>query len=115
MTNYRVRPWLIHSYHALAHNIGLIARLAIFLFKLATLARLCWPYAAPVLVALPLAALATIDLVSHGGDLSRRLRVKGWMASAALLAAHFIALGLVARSGVQCPSGHGDVHPWNRP
>lgn len=94
-----VRSWAILNRWLLTY----VAKLAIFLFKVYTLASPCLPWATNPLVASPLLILAAFDL-----GLGARME---WRMTALLLLIHAATLATVSRYGSMCASGR-DIWEW---
>ncbi|KAI0150114.1 kinase-like protein [Hypoxylon sp. NC0597] len=101
-------------------------RLLLFLVKILSLARQCWPFTVTLGVGLPLIGIAGIDLGIHrdvlisgheGGP--RRFSPStfshwrwGWRGSFVLLALHFLALWAFSRWGVLCVAFQDNWTDW---
>ncbi|CAK7235550.1 putative serine/threonine-protein kinase iks1 [Sporothrix eucalyptigena] len=84
-----------------ADSITFIVRTAVFLTKMATLTKPCWPYTVRIGVGAFLLLLAALDLGIPQAPQTMRW---DWRASLLLLVVHFAVLGLAARSDVLCTS-----------
>ncbi|CAK7236924.1 putative serine/threonine-protein kinase iks1 [Sporothrix bragantina] len=80
-----------------AESLAFVVRTALFLTKMASLTRPCWPYTVRVGVGASLVLLAALDL-----GMPRTMSHWGWWGSLVLLVVHFAVLGLAARSEVLC-------------
>jgi len=119
-----------YTYHANVDSFSLFARLALFILKVGTLSRPCFPYALTAEVNFPLLGLAALDLalpsyletqhrrdredygVSRLHDRGGQVRGGGllpnswtWGTSFSLLGLHFGMLWAVARHGGLCAVG----------
>ena len=88
-----------------AESLAFVLRTALFLAKMASLSRPCWPYTVRVGVGSFLLLLAALDL-----GMPQTMGYWDWWASLVLLVVHFAVLGLAARSEVLCTMT-GD-EPW---
>ncbi|KAK6064648.1 Carotenoid 9,10(9',10')-cleavage dioxygenase 1 [Seiridium cupressi] len=102
-----------------AEDVVFLMRLAMFLLKMASLARMCWPLAARLEISTPLVGVAAMDLgmphrdvlVARPVDGSRMPRRSGasrwqwgWRISGALFILHFLILWLANRWSRPCNS-----------
>lgn len=102
-----------------------VVRLGIFLLKLSTLARPCWPYAAKLEVSIPLVVAAALDLgfprwLSMSETIRQRhqpigvlllgkhILIRNLGTSLALLALHFLVLWFARRWGALCVAASQD-------
>ncbi|KAI1100821.1 kinase-like protein [Jackrogersella minutella] len=107
---------LIYLANTHADSMVFTFRLLLFLVKILSVARQCWPFTVTLGVGVPLIGIAGIDLgihrdvfvSSHEGG-SRRItplsfshRRWGWIGSFVLLILHFVALWVFSRWGVLC-------------
>ncbi|KAI0377609.1 kinase-like protein [Hypomontagnella monticulosa] len=110
-----------------ADSIMFTFRLLLFLAKVLSLARQCWPFTISLGIGVPLLGLAGIDLgmPSHrdvfipNQDVRRRLASStsfqwrwGWRGSVFLLFSHFLALSAFSRWGVLCVAYKDDWAYW---
>jgi hypothetical protein len=123
----RHRSLVAHHYTMLflgrnAESVASFARLMIFLLKMATLARPCWPYMINWGLGATLVAVAGMDLglPRAGTQWNSRHAVHGeavtpfrawwdWKVSFGLLAIHFFALRAASRWHMLCPVAQ---QPW---
>ncbi|CAK7233094.1 putative serine/threonine-protein kinase iks1 [Sporothrix curviconia] len=89
-----------------AESLAFVVRTALFLSKIVSLTRPCWPYTVRAGVGASLLVLAALDL-----GMPRTPTHWGWWGSLVLLVVHFAVLGLAARSEVLCTST--DDEPWD--
>lgn len=105
-----------------ADSVSLIFRLALFVVKMASLFRPCFPYVPTLSVLMPLIGLAALDLgmmstvrgatgrgggVRGAGGGGAGIR-RGWKTSLVALLLHFLVLAVVHRWGVLCASHRSD-------
>ncbi|KAH7324374.1 kinase-like domain-containing protein [Stachybotrys elegans] len=109
-------------------QLGYLARFSLFLIKLATLGRSCWPYMSHLNVSIPLMMVASLDLglpatrtttvLPHQGQLNRGFsRFWGFGTSLLLLALHVGILWLANHWGTLCISlsPSDDWKAWDLP
>lgn len=100
----------------LAPTLGYFVRLAIFVAKMISLARPCWPYMVSLRVGVPLVAVAALDLglpqLGTAYSYSRSRRTWGIATSLALLALHFSVLWMTPGWANLCAMAPHD--PWRR-
>ncbi|KAI1170694.1 kinase-like domain-containing protein [Nemania sp. FL0916] len=109
-----------------AASISLTLKLCLFLAKVASLARICWPFTASLGIGIPLVGAAGLDLavaseVSNsmidGGRPGHPARPTfawqwGWKGSLTLLAIHFFTLWVASRWGSLCVAARDDWVDW---
>ncbi|KAI1145595.1 kinase-like protein [Nemania diffusa] len=107
-------------------SISLIFKLSLFLVKVASLTRICWPYMVSMSIGMPLVGAAGLDLAvgSHvnniivdGGRPRYTVRASsawysGWRGSLILLALHFSALWAASRWGNLCADARDGWVDW---
>ncbi|KAH7018478.1 kinase-like domain-containing protein [Microdochium trichocladiopsis] len=138
-TNWGILKQRMHyAYETNAEFLFLFTRLALFVLKIATLSRACFPYALSSEVNLPLLGLAALDLAlpsylesqhyvlssasiagphgvvqRHNGAFGRLLpSTWTWRSSLSLVALHFGTLWAVARHGGLCAATDTDDY-WD--
>ncbi|KAI0121167.1 kinase-like domain-containing protein [Xylariales sp. AK1849] len=107
-------------YHFCLENseaVVFLSRLALFLIKMASLARLCWPYTVALEIGAPLMGIAAVDLgMPHrdalvaGREEGPRMRERAgssrwlarWRVSGVLLILHFVVVWSASRWGGSC-------------
>ena len=100
-------------------SLSLIFRLGLFVVKMTSLFRPCFPYVPTVSVLIPLVSLAALDLGMMSPDHGLALRrqspgvmgsgvQRGWKASLIALFLHFLVITVVERWGVFCTVRRGD-------
>lgn len=122
---------LLAQYHLLlyvhrnAESVGFLFRATLFLAKMATLSRPCWPFMARWSVGAPLVVVAGLDLGLPGGSggssgnrNGRRAPQQsalswrwGWRVSVLLLVLHMVVLWVAAQSEVLC-AGSSRHEAW---
>ncbi|CAK7266525.1 putative serine/threonine-protein kinase iks1 [Sporothrix epigloea] len=100
----RYRTALFMYQHA--ELLAFFIRAALFVVKVASLARPCWPYNVRAGVGLFVLLLAALDL-----GMPRASKHGGWWGSLILLASHFAILELAARGGSLCAVASEE--PWD--
>lgn len=99
-----------------ASSISLVCKLTLFLIKIASITKVCWPFMASIGVGVPLMGAAGLDLavasersniIMDGGRPIYTTRVPttsywGWKGSLILLGLHFFVLWATARGGSLC-------------
>ncbi|KAI1448874.1 kinase-like protein [Annulohypoxylon stygium] len=112
----RTQHLLIYLLNNHTDSIVFTFRLLLFLIKVLSLTRQCWPFTATFSVGVPLIGIAGVDLgihrdvfvPSHEGSLRKPPHSTfshwrwGWRGSFILLALHFVALWTLSRWGVLC-------------
>ncbi|KAI1740373.1 kinase-like domain-containing protein [Xylaria scruposa] len=107
-------------------SISLFWKLSLFLFKIVSLTRVCWPFMVSLGIGIPLLGAAALDLavpyeVSNAIMDSGRSRYAahapsawrwGWKGSIVLLALHFSALWATSRWGNLCVAAREDWVDW---
>ncbi|GAW25752.1 putative calcium-dependent protein kinase [Rosellinia necatrix] len=107
-------------------SILLCYKLILFLIKMASLTRVCWPFMVNVSIGIPLISAAALDLavtsgtsnvIIDGGRPRFSARTSpvwhwGWKGSLILLALHFLALGATSRWGGLCVSAREGWVDW---
>ena len=99
--------------------LSLIFRLAVFVVKITSLLRPCFPYVPSVSVLVPLVGLAALDLGmissgrglalgGHGAGVRSSGIQRGWKASLITVLLHFLVLNIAERWGVLCSTRRGD-------
>ncbi|KAI2463125.1 kinase-like protein [Annulohypoxylon bovei var. microspora] len=122
----RAQHLLIYLSNSHTDSIVFTFRLLLFLIKILSLARQCWPFTATLSIGVPLIGIAGIDLGIHrdaftpiheGG--SRMLPPSalsywrwGWRGSFVLLALHFVALWSFSQFGVLCAAFQDTWTDW---
>lgn len=126
------RHYLAHFAEEHSETTFLFLRLALFLVKMATLTRPCWPYLVNTGIGASLVAVAGLDLGIPGTMQGRGAPRRGshnvsiagrqvaprsrwrwdWKASMTLLALHFAVLWATSRRGVLCPASHAAWPEW---
>ncbi|KAI2605588.1 kinase-like protein [Hypoxylon sp. NC1633] len=115
---HRVQHRMVHFTRIHADSIVFTLRLLLFIVKVISLARPCWPFTVSLRVGIPLIGVAAIDLgmpfhrdtfvLNHEGGSHRHLPTSlpqwesGWGWSFALLTFHFFALWAFLRWGTLC-------------
>lgn len=111
---------LDNVYHNNAASIVFLLRLAIFFFKMASLANICWPYMVKVGIGAPVIGIATLDLgmprpynldMGSGPADARRWNW-GWTFTFLLLLLHFVVLGVIHRWGSVCVASQEHWVDW---
>ncbi|KAH9892172.1 protein kinase-like protein [Xylariomycetidae sp. FL2044] len=109
---------LTHYIRTHTESIVFVFRFLLFLIKMASIARVCWPFMISLGVGVPLIGVAGMDLglpprtqafaIRNEGDALRQVTTnasrmtRGWHFSSALLLLHFLTLWIVSRWGVLC-------------
>ncbi|KAI0109233.1 kinase-like domain-containing protein [Nemania sp. FL0031] len=107
-------------------SISLVYKLSLFLVKIASLNRVCWPFTVSLGIGVPLMAAAALDLavgsqinnvIMDGGRPRYAVRPSsawhwGWKGSLILLALHFSALWAGSRWGSLCANARGGWVDW---
>lgn len=117
-----VRYRIALAFHQTAHFLDwhadgaiFLVRLGLFLVKMASLARPCWPYSINMGIGASLVALAGLDLGmpsgrykdhDSNGDPRFTRRVWNYRSSFILVALHFAVLWAAHRWAALCPSSH---------
>ncbi|KAI1502447.1 kinase-like domain-containing protein [Biscogniauxia marginata] len=129
-----LRQQAILSQHQLFHFIGnhidsvsFVVKFSLFLIKMASLAKVCWPFMVSVGVGVPLIGVAGIDLAIPyrgtfvaGHEGASRTHISsdsfqyrwGWQITFAFLLFHFLALWAVTQWGVLCAATQDDWLYW---
>lgn len=96
------RTWTL--LRPLAPTLGYFVRLALFVAKMVSVARPCWPYMVSLHLGVPLVAVAALDLglPQLGNTYSYGRRNWGITASLALLAMHFSVLWVASGRARLC-------------
>lgn len=108
---------LIYLYDRNAESIVFFSRLLMFLIKMASMVRLCWPFMVNPRVGAPIIILAAMDLgmprrdslgpSQEGGSRRPSSWRWDWRVSSMLFAMHFVALGAISKWGAAlCAASH---------
>ncbi|KAI0018568.1 protein kinase-like protein [Xylariomycetidae sp. FL0641] len=109
-------------------SVSWVFRFALFLVKIASLAKACWPFMVSLRIGLPLVCVAGLDLSvptdeeRHALNDEARPRIAratrlvrlswGWKLSVLLLVFHFLTLSAVSRWGPLCAIPHDQWLGW---
>ncbi|KAI0882372.1 kinase-like protein [Annulohypoxylon maeteangense] len=121
----RAQHLLIYLINGHTDSMVFTFRLLLFLIKILSLTRQCWPFTATLSVGIPLIGIAGVDMGIHRDIFvpshERGLRKTssalshwrwGWRGSLILLALHFAALWLFSRLGVLCATFQDSWTDW---
>ncbi|KAI1809828.1 kinase-like protein [Poronia punctata] len=120
----------IHSVHGAGQHIighsasiSLFFKLSLFLIKIASLSRVCWPFMVGLSIGIPLIGAAGLDLAissegNNNGVQSRYIAQSpsawrwGWRTSLLLFSLHFAALWATSRWGNLCVAVRDEWGNW---
>ncbi|KAI1383933.1 kinase-like protein [Hypoxylon trugodes] len=124
-TQQRAQGYLIYLGRNHVDSIMFTFRLLLFLVKILSLARQCWPFTVTISVGVPLIGIAGVDLgihrdvfIPHEGGSRRPTPLAfprwrwGWKGSFILLAFHFLALWAFSRWGLLCVTFKDNWADW---
>ncbi|KAI8629620.1 kinase-like protein [Xylariaceae sp. FL1651] len=112
--------------HTHTASLSFLFKLSLFLIKIASLTRVCWPFMVSLGIGIPLVGAAGLDLavtsetnnpMLYGGHRRHASRASsawhwGWKASTTLLALHFAALWATSRWGNLCVAARDGWVDW---